>query len=66
MGKVKNTAIKTLAEQLITEYGEKFSDDFEHNKNVLNEVRPIHSKKIRNIVAGYITRKMKRLKQTGV
>jgi small subunit ribosomal protein S17e len=66
MGKVKNTAIKTLAEQLILEHTKKFNDDFEHNKKVLDELKPIKSKKIRNIIAGYITRRMKKIKETGI
>ena len=66
MGRVKNIAIKTLGEELIALHGEKFSEDFERNKKVLSEVRPIKSQRVRNILAGYITRKMKLIKKRGL
>ncbi|RLJ06007.1 MAG: 30S ribosomal protein S17e [Candidatus Aenigmatarchaeota archaeon] len=66
MGSVKNTAIKTLGKQLISMYGEKFTDNFEKNKKVLEEIRRFKSKYIRNVLAGFITREMKKIKQSGV
>ena len=66
MGTVKTSAVKNLAEDLIREYGDKFSEDFENNKSVLNEVRPIKSKKIRNSLAGYIASRMQQVKKSGI
>lgn len=66
MGRVKSVAIKTLGDELISQHGDKFTEDFEVNKKVLGEVKPIKSKRIRNILAGYITRKMKTLKKRGL
>lgn len=66
MGRIKTTAIKILANELIKEYGDKFTEDFEKNKNILNEVKPIESKKIRNILAGYITTRMQQIKKSGL
>lgn len=66
MGRIKNTAIKTLAKELIKEDPDRFTEDFEHNKNVLQKTENIKSKKIRNIVAGYISKEMKRIKKTGL
>lgn len=66
MGRIKSLAIKRLARELIVSYGDKFSTDFEHNKEVLKEVKPIHSKRIRNILAGYITKEMERIKKSGI
>ncbi len=66
MGTVKTSAVKNLAEELIREYGDKFSEDFEHNKQVLNEVKPIKSKKIRNSLAGYIASRMQQIKKSGI
>ncbi len=57
MGRVKTIAVKTLADDLIKSYGDKFKPDFEKNKKVLEEVRPIKSKKVRNVLAGYIAKK---------
>ena len=58
MGRIKTTAIKRFAERLMKIYSNKFGKDFETNKEVLKEVTDIKSKKLRNIIAGYITRKM--------
>ncbi len=66
MGRIKTTAVKSLADELIKKHGKKFSDDFEKNKKILDEVKKIKSKKIRNILAGYITKKMQQIKESGV
>jgi small subunit ribosomal protein S17e len=66
MGSVKSVAIKNLGNRLIMEHGKRFSTDFEKNKLALNEIREIRSKKIGNILAGYITRKMRQIQKTGI
>lgn len=66
MGRIKNTAIKRLADELIKQHSDKFSDNFEHNKNMLKTIVNIKSKKIRNIFAGYISKEMKRIEKTGI
>jgi len=66
MGTVKTSAVKNLAEDLIREYGDRLSEDFEQNKKVLNEVKPIKSKKIRNSLAGYIASRMQQIKKSGI
>ena len=60
MGKIRTELIKRSAEQAIETYPNKFSTDFETNKKQLDEVARIPSNKIRNQIAGYITR-LKRL-----
>ena len=60
MGRVKSTAIKNLARDVLEEHGNRFSTDFEKNKKTIAEIRNIDSKKVRNVVAGYITKEMKR------
>jgi small subunit ribosomal protein S17e len=62
MGRVKNIAVKTLGNDILEKHRGKFTDDFDSNKKVIAEVRPIKSKKIRNIVAGYVTKKVKKAK----
>lgn len=59
MGRIKSTAIKTLGKEIIAEHGEKFSKDFGKNKKALEGIKKIRSKRTRNILAGFITRKMK-------
>ena len=66
MGSVKTSAIKSLAEELIRDHGDKFSDSFDHNKKTLQEVKPIKSKKIRNSLAGYIATRMQQIKKSGI
>ncbi|MCK4497155.1 MAG: 30S ribosomal protein S17e [Candidatus Aenigmarchaeota archaeon] len=66
MGSVKSVSIKRLGNKLIMEHGKKFSTDFEKNKISIKEIKEIKSKKVSNILAGYITRKMKQIEKTGV
>jgi len=66
MGRIKSIAVKTLAEELIKSRGEKFTTDFAKNKDALNDIKPIKSKKVKNVLAGYITKKMKNTKETGL
>jgi len=56
MGRIKSILIKRTAEKLMQE--QEFSDNFEENKKILGESMP--SKRIRNIIAGYITRLKKK------
>ena len=52
MGRIKSLLVKRTSEKLIEE--QEFSDNFEKNKKILGMTMP--SKRIRNIMAGYITR----------
>lgn len=56
MGRIKTTMIKRTANLLIKNYPEKFTEDFEKNKKLVDEVAEIQTNKLRNIIAGYITR----------
>ena len=38
-------------------YPEAFSTDFEHNKDLIEELTNIESKGVRNRIAGYVTHK---------
>ena len=55
MGRVRTAMIKKMAMMLLEKYGDKFTDNFEENKKLLKEILTIPSKKIRNVLAGYIT-----------
>lgn len=59
MGRVRQTYIKRLAKDLVSADEERFSDDFDENKEKLEEVADFKSKKLRNRVAGYIVRVVK-------
>lgn len=54
MGRIRTKFVKNLSEQLIAQYPDKFSKDFESNKKVLDELKVVDSKIIRNKIAGYI------------
>lgn len=50
--------------QAITRYGAKFTTDFSENKKVLEQVSIIRSKGLKNEIAGYITKYIKREKSS--
>ncbi len=65
MGRIKSIAIKNLGKEFIKGHGKDFSTDFDGNKEALGKIRKIRSKKNRNVVAGYITKEMKKRKRMG-
>lgn len=60
MGRIKTQMIKRLTHQLMTQYRGSFKEQFDENKQLVAQYLEGSSKKIRNTVAGYITRQMKR------
>ena len=65
MGNIRSTHIKILADRLLEVYPDKFSTDFNKNKEVIDELLNFESKIQRNKIAGYITHtldKMEKLK----
>ncbi|RLI08114.1 30S ribosomal protein S17e [Candidatus Bathyarchaeota archaeon] len=62
MGKVRTELVKRISLELMERYPEAFTDDFEENKRFLIELNLDISKRLRNRVAGYITRAVKRRK----
>ena len=61
MGRVKSIAVKTLGDDIIREHSSKFTSDFEKNKKALGKVTEIKSKRTRNVLAGYITKRIRKL-----
>lgn len=59
MGRVRPTYIKRLAKDLVEAQPDRFSEDFEENKQQLKDTGEFESKKLRNRVAGYIVRVVK-------
>jgi len=55
---IKPTYIKALGLEILGSYGPRFSNDFDENKQIVSEVTTIGSKRVRNRVAGFITRKI--------
>lgn len=52
--------LRKIAEDILRRYPDRFTDDFEHNKRVLQDLVDVESKYLRNALAGYITRYMSR------
>jgi small subunit ribosomal protein S17e len=56
VGKVRTEMVKRVAIELIDKYPKSFTTDFEHNNKFLAEIGLDTSKKMRNKIAGYVTR----------
>lgn len=54
MGRVKSLLIKRTAKELVKNNSALLNDNFDHNKKLLKVMLP--SKRMRNSIAGYITR----------
>jgi small subunit ribosomal protein S17e len=59
MGKVRTEMIKRISNTLVDRYERSLTTEFEQNKQFLKEIGLDVSKKLRNKIAGYITRLMK-------
>ncbi|MEM2970850.1 MAG: 30S ribosomal protein S17e [Candidatus Bathyarchaeia archaeon] len=55
MGSVRTEQIKRLAKELMRRFPNKFSNDFENNKRVVDMLLQGATTKVRNQIAGYIT-----------
>lgn len=56
MGRIKTKLIKATTFNLEERYGDHFTKDFSGNKKALGELTICHSKKMRNAIAGYLSR----------
>ncbi len=56
LGKVRTETIKRAARELMERFPDKFTSDYEANKGQINELLRAPSKKLRNRIAGYVTR----------
>jgi small subunit ribosomal protein S17e len=56
LGKVRTETVKRTARELIAKFPDKFTNEYEANKVAVNELLIAPSKKLRNRIAGYVTR----------
>ncbi len=56
MGRIKTAKIKRSANSVLKLHSDKLTTDFIENKRLVREFAEVPSKKIRNIVAGYLVR----------
>ena len=56
MGRIKTKLIKRTTLELYRENEDKFKGSFDENKKIVSELITTQSKKLRNAIAGYVTR----------
>jgi len=54
VGRIKTTFVKNIGKELVEKHPESFSRSFEDNKKALAPLISFKSRKMRNLVAGYI------------
>jgi len=59
MGRIKTKLIKRISLSIFKKHKEEFKPEFDENKALVSQFADIPSKKIRNIIAGYVTRLVK-------
>ena len=55
MGNVRTEKVKRIARELFRRHPDRFTTDYEQNKRMLMSLVNLPSKKLRNLIAGYIT-----------
>ena len=55
LGNVRTEKVKRIARELVRRYPDRFTADYEENKKVLMGLLNLPSKKLRNMIAGYVT-----------
>lgn len=63
MGRVRTKTVKKSAKLMVEKYYSRLTLDFQSNKKVCDEVAILPSKRVRNKIAGFITRLMKRIQR---
>lgn len=59
MGRIKTARIKRVTNKLVQQHRSDFKTDFGDNKKLVTNFAEVRSKKLRNVIAGYVTRQMK-------
>jgi len=60
MGRIKTQQVKRITNELIKAHGKEFKNDFKENKKLLDKFVKIPSVKMKNVIAGYVTRLTKK------
>ena len=56
LGKVRTETVKRVSRELLRRYPDHFTGDFESDKKGVNQLVTTDSKRLRNRIAGYVTR----------
>ncbi len=63
MGNIRTSFVKRTAKELLETYEDKFTNDFDENKKLVEEFSTVSTKHLRNKIAGYITRLVRQQSQ---
>ena len=64
MGRILHGKFRREAEKILEKYGNLFTTDYKKNVKILQSITVIPSKRLRNMIAGYITRQIKKLQSS--
>jgi len=56
LGKVRTDTVKRTSRELLRRFPDRFTGEFESDKLAVNELVITQSKRLRNRIAGYVTR----------
>lgn len=56
MGRIKTQFVKSTSRKLLLKHPEKFSIDYKSNRAALTDMISTPSKKMKNVIAGYLSR----------
>ena len=59
MGRIRTRLTKRMAHEILYTHKSQFNEDFDNNKTKVDEFAEVSTKKLRNKVAGYITKLVK-------
>ena len=63
MGRIRPTNIKRAGNKIIADYKTKITTNFEQNKDLVDTLVDVSSKKLRNLIAGHLTKEAIKAKE---
>ena len=60
MGRIKTLLVKRIAKKLVKVHPQEFTQEFDKNKEFVKKYTTVASTKMRNVIAGYTARLVKR------
>jgi small subunit ribosomal protein S17e len=64
MGRILHGKFRREAQKILEKYGNLFTTDYRKNVKILEAITVLPSKRLRNMLAGYITRQIKKLQSS--
>lgn len=55
LGNIKTSFVKRVGKQIYEQHKDNLTTDYSKNKELIKQVAEIRSKKMRNIIVGYVT-----------